>query len=451
MQRTIDGEQEPSADRRTWNVLRASRFWITPIVLVCIVMTLLVALYMGGMLDPTKHLRHFPIALVNQDEGDTVPGSYPPTRQTLGTQIASRLIDGVDSEKIDLRPMGIAQAQSLLDEGKIYGAIVIPSDFTKRTFILAHASITPGDVEEPMITVYTNPRTGTMNTNLVQNIGEMTLRPVNQAVGEQLTAQVNQQLGSGSETPLSGASRLVLADPIDVRTVAHNPLPDGTGFGLAAFYYALLLVLAGFTGATIISALVDGMLGFTPTEVGPLYLHNEAVRITRFHTLLVKWAIMVALGLIVSGLYLWISSALGLPITDPLMLWEYGAFAITAVGITAVSVMAAFGSLGQVINLMIFVVLALPSSGGTIPLEATPSLYWWLGEFEPMHQIYLGVRAILFFGASGDAGLFHAVWMTLAGLVIGLTFGAVITRFYDRKGLRRSHKAPMPLPAIVSD
>ena len=67
--------------------------------------------------------------------------------------------------------------------------------------------------------------------------------------------------------------------------------------------------------------------------------------------------------------------------------------------------------------------LGLPSSGGTIPLEATPSLYRWLGEFEPMHQIYRGVRAIIFFGASGDAGLIHAVWMTFAGLVIGLVVG----------------------------
>ncbi|BAH48388.1 hypothetical membrane protein [Rhodococcus opacus B4] len=93
-----------------------------------------------------------------------------------------------------------------------------------------------------------------------------------------------------------------------------------------------------------------------------------------------------------------------------------------------------------------FVMLGLPSSGGTIPLEATPSLYRWLGGFEPMHQIYRGVRAIIFFGASGAAGLIHAVWMTFAGLVIGLVVGAVITRFYDRKGLHRRLEAQAPVP-----
>lgn len=433
--------EKSGVDRK--NVLRTARFWIAPIVLVSVIMSILSALYMGGMLDPAKHLDHFPIALVNQDEGDTVPGSNPAQQQNLGNQIEAGLIEGVDSGKIELRQLGIAQAQSALDTGQIYGAIVIPSDFTKRTFILAQAGVVPGDVERPIVTVYTNPRAGTIGANLVSTIGGTALNKANQTLGEQLTAQVTQQLQTSAPTlQLSGASRLVLADPIDVRTVAHNPLPDGTGFGLAAFYYALLLVLAGFTGATIVSTLVDGMLGFTPTEVGPLYVHNETIAISRFHTLLIKWGIMVVLAGIVSGLYLWISSALGLPITHPLTLWEYGTFAITAVGITSVSVMAAFGNLGLLVNLLIFIVFALPSSGGTIPLEAAPRIFTWLGQFEPMHQIYLGVRAILFFGSKGDAGLIHAVWMTLAGLLIGLIFGATITRYYDRKGLHRRHKAP---------
>ncbi|BAH48389.1 hypothetical membrane protein [Rhodococcus opacus B4] len=341
------GTDDPVVNRSAWSVLRTPRLVMAPVVLVCIVMSLLAVLYMGAMLDPTKHLHHFPIALVDQDEGDTVPGSDPPVQRKLGDQIAAGLIDGVDPEKIQFRRMGIVEARSLLDDGKIYGAIGIPSDFTKRTFVLAQASVVPGDVDRPVITVYTNPRAGTISANIVRAVGATALDEANRALGEQLTAQVNEQLAAGGGgTQLSGASRLVLADPIDVRTVAHNPLPFGTGFGLAAFYYALLLVLAGFTGANLVNALVDGMLGFTPTEVGPLYLYRAAVPISRFHTLLVKWAIVVALGMIVSGLYLGIGSALGLPVTDPLALWGYGAFAIAAVGITAVSVVAAIGNLG---------------------------------------------------------------------------------------------------------
>ena len=57
-----------------------------------------------------------------------------------------------------------------------------------------------------------------------------------------------------------------------------------------------------------------------------------------------------------------------------------------------------------------------------------------------MHQIYMGTRSILFFGARGEAGLLHAVWMTLVGLLIGVVLGIVTTRFYDRKGYERTHR-----------
>ncbi|XGU21477.1 hypothetical protein ACETU7_17625 [Rhodococcus sp. 3Y1] len=57
-----------------------------------------------------------------------------------------------------------------------------------------------------------------------------------------------------------------------------------------------------------------------------------------------------------------------------------------------------------------------------------------------MHQIYMGTRSILFFGARGEAGLLHAVWMTLVGLLIGVVLGIVTTRFYDRKGYGRTHR-----------
>lgn len=88
-------------------------------------------------------------------------------------------------------------------------------------------------------------------------------------------------------------------------------------------------------------------------------------------------------------------------------------------------------------NLFIFVILGLPSNGATIPLEAAPSLFGWLAKFEPMHQVFLGARALLYFDGRADAGLSHAVTMTAIGLVIGLLIGGIVTRVYDLRGLRR--------------
>ena len=58
---------------------------------------------------------------------------------------------------------------------------------------------------------------------------------------------------------------------------------------------------------------------------------------------------------------------------------------------------------GLLVNLILFVVLGMPSSGGTIPLEAIPKSFAWLSWFEPMHQVFLGIRSILYFNADGSS------------------------------------------------
>jgi ABC-type multidrug transport system permease subunit len=54
---------------------------------------------------------------------------------------------------------------------------------------------------------------------------------------------------------------------------------------------------------------------------------------------------------------------------------------------------------------MVFLVyLSLASSGGTVPTEALPG-FFNVGHVEPLRQVLDGTRAILYFGARGDAGL----------------------------------------------
>jgi uncharacterized phage infection (PIP) family protein YhgE len=87
--------------------------------------------------------------------------------------------------------------------------------------------------------------------------------------------------------------------------------------------------------------------------------------------------------------------------------------------------------------MLIFVILGLPSAGATIPLEAVPPFFRWLAEFEPMHQVFVGVRSLLYLNGHADAGLSQALTMTSIGLVIGLLLGGIITHLYDRKGFHR--------------
>ncbi|OBG33811.1 YhgE/Pip domain-containing protein [Mycobacterium sp. E3198] len=407
---------------RNIKAVRTVRFWALPIVVTLALMSALCALYLGGILNPMTNLRHFPIAVVNEDAGP------------FGAQIVDRLVAGVDKKQFDIRVVSHDEAQRLLDRAQVYGEAVIPPTFSSNLQDFGASAVMPTHAVRPSITIATNPRAGTLGSSIAGQSLTRAMGVVEGEVGVRLTQEVAARTGGA---PLTGASAAGLASPIDIKSTVYNPLPNGTGNGLSAFYYALLLLLAGFTGSVVVSTLVDALLGYVPAEWGPVYRFAEQVRISRFQTLLLKWAIMVVLALLTSAVYLAIAHGLGMPIPLGWQLWAFGVFAIIAVGITSSSILSVLGSMGLLVSMLIFVILGLPSAGATVPLEATPRFFRWLAEFEPMHQVFLGVRSLVYLDGRADAGLSQALWLTTIGLVIGLLLGGIITKLYDRQGFHR--------------
>lgn len=430
-------------DRRRW-----LRIALLPVAVLTVLTSLLGVMYLDYVIDPEKNLHDFPIALVNQDVGDVIGTPEQRKEVNFGQQITTAMTEQLEQGdyrgKVDLRVLGINEATQQLRLGQVYGAIVIPGDFSKRLGILGVGSVVPGDIQRPIITVQTNPRTGAFGTQIMLRIGNVALTEVNKQVGKQLTDQVTAQLAPAPGGPpapeLSGATRVALGDPVKVVVQQYHPLPDGTGQGLSAFFYALLLLLASVVGAMVIHTMIDAQLGFVPTEYGPWYVHYPPTPISRFHTLLIKWGVLVVAANIISGVFLLIATILDMPIDHPLALYLFSALAIVAVGATCLAILAAIGSAGLLVNLILFIILGLPSSGGTVPIEATPKYFGWLASWEPMHQVFLGVRSILYFDANYTAGLGRGVWMAVIGLGIALIFGAVITKYYDHKGLERINR-----------
>jgi YhgE/Pip-like protein len=407
---------------------RTVRFWTVPIIITLAVLAALAAFYLGGILNPMTNLRHFPIAVVNEDAGPT------------GAQVVKGLLSNFDKDDAyDVRLLSHDDAKHQLDTAQIYGVAVIPPNFSSKLQAYAKSAVNPGRVERSVIIVSTNPRAGTLGASIAGQTLTRAITLVDRLVGQRLSQEVAQQLGN---KPLPAAVTLMLGSPIEVQSTVHNALPDGTGNGLSAFYYALLLLLAGFIGSIVISMLVDSMLGFVPAEFGPVYRFAEQVQISRLRTLFIKWALMIVLAVLTSGAYLLIAARLGMPIQQAVPLWLYGAFAIAAVGITSTSLIAILGALGLLVSIFVFVILGLPSAGATVPLQAAPQFFGWLANFEPMHQVFLGTRALLYFDGRAGAGLSRALIMTAIGLVIGLLLGAVVTYLYDRRGYHRILTGP---------
>jgi uncharacterized phage infection (PIP) family protein YhgE len=118
-------------------------------------------------------------------------------------------------------------------------------------------------------------------------------------------------------------------------------------------------------------------------------------------------------------------------------LWFFAWFTASVVAIGTLVLFAALGAVGQLIALLIFVYLALASSGGTVPLQALGGFYRFVANFEPLRQILGGVRSILYFNAAADAGLGRGLILTAIGLVFWVSVGVIVTTWYDRRGLYR--------------
>lgn len=409
-------------------LLRNPRLWLVPTILTGLLALLLSLLYMGGVVNPNADLRELPIAVVNDDRGAPPPGQ----RENLGAQIAASIAADSAGGKADWRTLTRAQAQDQLDSGKIYGALVVPAGFTDSVTALT----TTGATRQPTITVLTNPGKGSLGSSLASQITTQAAHQASVALGRQLTASAGAQADA--------TARLLLADPVDVVTRVGHPIGAHSGLGLTAFYYTLLLVLAGFMGGNVISNAVDTALGYADNEIGPWHTRRPTVPINRTQTLLLKMLMTAGITLVSTALVLLSCVVvLGMDASHVPLLWVYSYCAALAVGLGVQAINAAFGGLGQLVSMFVFIVLGLPSSGATIPLQAVPGFYRFLSHFEPMRQLGDGVRAILYFDARGDAGLSRAWVMIAIGTVLALVFGFAMTAYYDRKG----HKRLTPQPA----
>lgn len=438
-------ETEAEAGRTIAGVVGSPRFWLLPTALVVALFCLMAALYMAAVVNPEEHLHDFPIALVNEDTGGQLDnGDGTKTPQNFGNQVADGIISSAAKSGIVIHRTDRTTALNELGTGKVYGVVIIDTGFTDKAISLGQATVLTNKPSSPSIGIYINRGSGAFASAVTTTFADRVRNQVNEEFGAQLTSTVRAQLIK-LDVPFTGAAQVALATPVQVSVIEPTPLPGGAGNGLSAFYFTLLLILAGFTGAMMVSILVDGMLGQTPIEFGPFYQLRARLPISRWGTLAAKWTIMLLVSFVQSALFIAVCAAVGTSLPNAFALWAFSVLAIFAVGVSASSMMAVFGNPGLIVNLIFFVVFGLPSSGGPLPLEASPRMFAWIAAVEPMHVVYLGVRSILYFDADLSAGLARATIQSFVGLILGALLGWAGAKYYDRKGWHR-YAGAMTLP-----
>ncbi|WP_069160389.1 YhgE/Pip domain-containing protein [Nocardia altamirensis] len=386
--------------------------WLPPLVVMFVLAIALPAVYLGGTLDPSGNLKDFPIAMVVEPQTSSA--------NNAANQVRTAVEAAVNHDAITFVPMTVDEEKEQMGSGKIFGAVRIPANFNAEIARLTTDSA--GPPAHAVLHLDTAPASGALSSGLFTGQLAPVVAGVSAQFGKTLAAKA---------TTVSAAT--ALAAPFTVAAAPLVPLAAHTGLGTSVFYYAIVLVLLGFVGASAMHPIIDSAIGFQPSEMGPKVRRRGYTHLSRLHTLLIKWSVMLlAAPLCAAGLQFVAGTLLDMPIPAPWQLFLFSTTTIAAVGIGALTVFAMFGSLGPLINMFFFIALAMISSAGTIPLEATPAFFRAIADIEPMRPIVTGLRSILYYDSAPLSGL-ETAWVDVAIIgAAGALIGAIATSLFDR-------------------
>jgi YhgE/Pip-like protein len=411
-------------------LLRVRAVWITPLIITSVLIALIAVVYIGSVADPVASLRDLPVLVVNEDHGTTVGTQHV----ALGQDVVSALEHAPQvSSRLSLESVSLARARAIMDKDGAYATIVVPAGFTNSVLALYGAGTASGRAPPiPSIHLLTNVRAGSLGVSLATGVVQPAIAVISRKLGMRLSSQIP------AHGPATASTKALRSDPVTLTSATYRPLPPHSALGLSAFYISLLSIFCGFLGAILVNSTVDSALGYATTEVGPKWRQRPPVQISRWQTLLAKWLIALPLSPVLTGVLLLV--AVGIIRMDAphvLQLWLFTSFAAIVAAVGTLTLFAALGTLGQLVAILVFIYIALASSGGTVPVQALPPALSWLASFEPLRQVLDGVRAILYFNAVGDAGLHRGLLLTGIGLIFWVVLGIAVTRWYDRRGLYR--------------
>jgi hypothetical protein len=394
--------------------LTGRRIWMLPVLLIVGLAAVLPAIYLAASSDPQGHLEDLPVALVVNQQGVS---ATPGVAMRVSEEVVAHSGKALDLIRMDRREL----ARAMKDD-EVAGAVVIPADFDADI-----ASLLPDATTTtiPTVTVLTNAGDGGLSSSLVVRNLTPVLTGVAHATGARML--------ESAEVPLPAANRALLAEPFTVTSEPFTALPDHSGLGTSAFYYALVLVLIAFIGASLVGPLVDGALGFLPSEVGPLVARRPYIAVSRRQSFLVRTAILLGVAPLAALAVQLVGAAVGMTAPDPVLLWLFATATIAAIGTTVLAVFAALGpGIGSLVNTLVFVALAMVSSGGVVPIEAVPAPFAAASHLAPFRHVVDGTRSLFYFDGRLAAGLGSA-WISMAVLgVVGLLGGLIVTTAYGR-------------------
>src|SRR5919107_1771389 len=369
-------------------MLASSKTW-APLFAVVILAFFYFLVNFGAARSPVENTRDLPVAIVNEDVGAESGEAH----FRLGDQVvkgatgSEQIGDKVEWTRLSSRQ----EALRGIAEGRYYGALVIPKNYSKNVAELLGDPTRRGG-EPARIEILVNPSAGPFASSTVEEILSGIVRDASRRTSERITGAL---AARGARVTLQRAA--VLGEPVVAKLTDAQPTGENSGRGLMPFYLVFTALILGFIGANAIfgglTAIVEALVAF-----GFYGVHHETGAFYVFLFLALIAAVSLFLALVL---------------------------------------LAALGPRGGILTGSLLIIsVGLATSGGTIPVENLPAFFRALSSILPFEYMTGGTRALLFYGGRLDAGLGDALRVLFAYLVGAVVLGGLISLARDRLARR---------------
>ncbi len=385
--------------------------------------------YLYGFLEPTRRLQDFPVGLVNLDRGAT----FGTEHVDAGAQLVAQATAPLRTSRQPIKWHVLSSRGELvraLRDSNVDGGFVVPADFSERIVTLG---LRLGSAPTARLEVLKSSGVGTFGVAVFDRVTQQLVTTASSEIRTQLVARLQQ--GGAQIAPDSVAA---LGDPVRAQSTDAVPIGSRSGQGLAPFFFAFIMTLAGFVSATSISIGIDVLAGHEEFDVLGRIIRFPQRGVTESARWRAKLAGVLAMAPIAGLVQTLVAvDLLGMDTSSWTKTFLFAWLGIASIATLALVFLCAFGITGELVAIIFITVFGIPAALGIFPQYAVPPFFRFVSSWHPMRFETDGARAILFFNARGAAGLTDAVWVLLAYLAGAIIVGGLTAGVVDH--FRRRH------------
>ncbi|MBQ4870428.1 ABC transporter permease [Priestia megaterium] len=400
-------------------LFKLSSSWF-PIWLISLLMLVMVFVYLPIFKGAKQNMSDVPLIVVNEDKGK------------VGDAILLNLIEKQNGNSFKWEvDKSRKQAFTDIRNNKAYGALIIPSDYSKSL----------GRVHDTLISGLTNDKPADLEILLNEGIGQTasmiasnTLQTVALTASKGISSQLkNELLQKGMRVAPENAS--LLENPVQVVSKNVLRLPVNLNKGMTPFVMALISSITGMLGANMIHGYLLRSNGILKKR-GSALSESEVLTSEIIFGIILTFCVSIFIQLGVFGIF---GSAHASNIWT---IFLFTFFSCTTMFLLFKTIAVFLGGWGMLVMFPVNF-MGIFSSGGAFPLSTLPTVHRLFSYILPTRYIVDGIRALLYYDGRLEAGLGPALLalsiyfvLTLAILIVFIN----LTKKYKEAAVDESGK-----------